>query len=130
MGGSRRAGDESGNSFGNCFANIEINYAIIYAICGKDDPGFRSMRFHYAESMTAVANYLPLARAAEAHGYAGFTIPDSLIYPSASAPRRSDNTAAMAALPSAILAGSVNRIARMVKLAGFRESAMGWVGQS
>ena len=42
------------------------------------------MRFHYAESMTAVANYLPLARAAETNGYAGFTIPDSLIYPKAS----------------------------------------------
>jgi alkanesulfonate monooxygenase SsuD/methylene tetrahydromethanopterin reductase-like flavin-dependent oxidoreductase (luciferase family) len=43
------------------------------------------MRFHYAESMTAVANYLPLAQAAEANGYAGFTIPDSLIYPQSSA---------------------------------------------
>lgn len=42
------------------------------------------MRFHYAESMTAVANYLPLARAAEDMGFAGFTIPDSLIYPKAS----------------------------------------------
>lgn len=42
------------------------------------------MRFHYAESMTAVANYLPLARVAEANGFAGFTIPDSLIYPKAS----------------------------------------------
>lgn len=42
------------------------------------------MRFHYAESMTQVANYIPLARAAEANGYAGFTIPDSLIYPKAS----------------------------------------------
>lgn len=42
------------------------------------------MRFHYAEAMTAVANYLPLARAAERHGYAGFAIPDSLIYPKAS----------------------------------------------
>jgi probable F420-dependent oxidoreductase len=42
------------------------------------------MRFHYAESMTAVANYLPLARAAEENGFAGFTIPDSLIYPKAS----------------------------------------------
>jgi alkanesulfonate monooxygenase SsuD/methylene tetrahydromethanopterin reductase-like flavin-dependent oxidoreductase (luciferase family) len=42
------------------------------------------MRFHFAESMTAVANMLPLARAAEANGYAGFSIPDSLIYPRAS----------------------------------------------
>jgi len=42
------------------------------------------MRFHYAESMTAVANYLPLARAAEDNGFAGFTVPDSLIYPKAS----------------------------------------------
>jgi len=42
------------------------------------------MRFHYAESMTAVANYLPLARAAEENGFAGFTVPDSLIYPKAS----------------------------------------------
>lgn len=42
------------------------------------------MRFHYAEAMTAVANYVPLARAAEQHGYAGFAIPDSLIYPKAS----------------------------------------------
>ncbi len=42
------------------------------------------MRFHYAEAMTAVANYLPLARAAEELGFAGFTMPDSLIYPKAS----------------------------------------------
>lgn len=42
------------------------------------------MRFHYAEAMTAVANYLPLARAAEDLGFAGFTMPDSLIYPKAS----------------------------------------------
>jgi alkanesulfonate monooxygenase SsuD/methylene tetrahydromethanopterin reductase-like flavin-dependent oxidoreductase (luciferase family) len=42
------------------------------------------MRFHYAESMTPIANYVPLAQAAEANGYAGFTIPDSLIYPQAS----------------------------------------------
>lgn len=42
------------------------------------------MRFHYAEAMTAVANYLPLARAAETHGFAGFAMPDSLIYPKAS----------------------------------------------
>lgn len=42
------------------------------------------MRFHYAEAMTAVANYLPLARAAEECGFAGFTMPDSLIYPKAS----------------------------------------------
>ena len=43
------------------------------------------MRFHYAESMTPVENYVPLAKAAEAHGYSGFTIPDSLIYPAGSA---------------------------------------------
>ena len=42
------------------------------------------MRFHYAESMTAVSNYVPLAQAAEANGYAGYVIPDSLIYPKAS----------------------------------------------
>jgi alkanesulfonate monooxygenase SsuD/methylene tetrahydromethanopterin reductase-like flavin-dependent oxidoreductase (luciferase family) len=42
------------------------------------------MRFHYAESMTPIANYIPLAQAAEANGYAGFVIPDSLIYPKAS----------------------------------------------
>ncbi len=42
------------------------------------------MRFHHAEAMTAIANYLPLARAAEEHGFAGFTFPDSLIYPKAS----------------------------------------------
>ena len=42
------------------------------------------MRFHYAEAMTAVANYLPLARAAEELGFVGFTMPDSLIYPKAS----------------------------------------------
>jgi alkanesulfonate monooxygenase SsuD/methylene tetrahydromethanopterin reductase-like flavin-dependent oxidoreductase (luciferase family) len=39
------------------------------------------MRFHYGESMTPVENYQPLALAAEKHGYAGFSIPDSLIYP-------------------------------------------------
>jgi alkanesulfonate monooxygenase SsuD/methylene tetrahydromethanopterin reductase-like flavin-dependent oxidoreductase (luciferase family) len=39
------------------------------------------MRFHYGESMTPIANYLPLAKAAEAASYDGFTISDSLIYP-------------------------------------------------
>jgi len=39
------------------------------------------MRFHHGESMTAISNYIPLAQAAESNGYAGFAIPDSLIYP-------------------------------------------------
>ena len=39
------------------------------------------MRFHCGESMTPIVNLLPLAQAAEAHGYSGFAIPDSLIYP-------------------------------------------------
>jgi len=39
------------------------------------------MRFHHGESMTPIANYLPLAKAAEAAGFDGFTVPDSLIYP-------------------------------------------------
>ncbi|NIJ15569.1 alkanesulfonate monooxygenase SsuD/methylene tetrahydromethanopterin reductase-like flavin-dependent oxidoreductase (luciferase family) [Sphingobium vermicomposti] len=34
--------------------------------------------------MTPISNYIPLAQAAEANGYAGFTIPDSLIYPQGS----------------------------------------------
>lgn len=39
------------------------------------------MRFSYAEAMTDPAHYLPLARAAEAAGYAGMTVADSLVYP-------------------------------------------------
>lgn len=39
------------------------------------------MRFHYAEAMTSPDYYIPLAKAAEKNGYAGFLIPDSLIYP-------------------------------------------------
>ena len=39
------------------------------------------MRFHYAESMTPIVNLLPLAKDIEAHGYAGYMIPDSLFYP-------------------------------------------------
>ncbi len=42
------------------------------------------MRFHFGESMTAINYYAPLAKAAEAAGYAGFTVPDSLIYPKSS----------------------------------------------
>lgn len=42
------------------------------------------MRFHLGEAMTAITNYIPLAQAAEANGYTGYTIPDSLIYPEAS----------------------------------------------
>ncbi|ANI79790.1 MULTISPECIES: LLM class flavin-dependent oxidoreductase [Sphingobium] len=42
------------------------------------------MRFHFGESMTPIENYIPLARAAEAAGYAGMTVPDSLIYPQSS----------------------------------------------
>lgn len=39
------------------------------------------MRFCYAEAMTKPAFYLPLAKAAEAAGYASMTIPDSIAYP-------------------------------------------------
>ncbi|WP_343601540.1 LLM class flavin-dependent oxidoreductase [Mycobacterium sp.] len=39
------------------------------------------MRFNYAEAMTDPAFYIPLAQAAEAAGYAGMTIPDSIAYP-------------------------------------------------
>ncbi|MDN4160806.1 TIGR03619 family F420-dependent LLM class oxidoreductase [Nocardioides abyssi] len=39
------------------------------------------MRFTYAEAMTRVDYYAPLARAAEAAGYTSMTVADSLIYP-------------------------------------------------
>ncbi|WP_169983202.1 TIGR03619 family F420-dependent LLM class oxidoreductase [Microbispora sp. H10836] len=39
------------------------------------------MRFTYAEAMTDPSYYLPLARAAEAAGYASMTVADSLVYP-------------------------------------------------
>ncbi len=39
------------------------------------------MRFTFAEAMTDPGFYAPLAQAAEAAGYAGMTIPDSLAYP-------------------------------------------------
>ncbi|GAB2865578.1 TIGR03619 family F420-dependent LLM class oxidoreductase [Nocardioides pacificus] len=45
------------------------------------------MRFTYAEAMTRVENYVPLAQAAEAAGYTSMTVADSLIYP-----RESDST--------------------------------------
>ncbi|MDP9094874.1 MAG: TIGR03619 family F420-dependent LLM class oxidoreductase [Actinomycetota bacterium] len=39
------------------------------------------MRFTYAEAMTDATYYLPLARAAEAAGYASITVADSIAYP-------------------------------------------------
>ena len=39
------------------------------------------MRFTYAEAMTDPSYYLPLARAAEAAGYASISVADSLVYP-------------------------------------------------
>src|SRR5439155_8083406 len=39
------------------------------------------MRFSYAEAMTDPTFYIPLAKAAEAAGYASMTIPDSIAYP-------------------------------------------------
>ncbi|KAA8968812.1 LLM class flavin-dependent oxidoreductase [Mycobacterium sp.] len=39
------------------------------------------MRFSYAEAMTDPTFYIPLAQAAEAAGFAGMTIPDSIAYP-------------------------------------------------
>jgi alkanesulfonate monooxygenase SsuD/methylene tetrahydromethanopterin reductase-like flavin-dependent oxidoreductase (luciferase family) len=39
------------------------------------------VRFSYAEAMTDPAYYIPLAKAAEAAGYSGMTIPDSIAYP-------------------------------------------------
>ncbi|MBG0817843.1 TIGR03619 family F420-dependent LLM class oxidoreductase [Planomonospora sp. ID82291] len=43
------------------------------------------MRFTYAEAMTDPSYHLPLARAAEAAGYAGVSVADSLVYPKESA---------------------------------------------
>jgi probable F420-dependent oxidoreductase len=45
------------------------------------------MRFTYAEAMTDPSYYAPLVRAAEAAGYASFSVADSLIYP-----KESDST--------------------------------------
>ena len=42
------------------------------------------MRFHYADAMIEPAFYLPLARALEAAGWDGMTIPDSICYPEVS----------------------------------------------
>jgi probable F420-dependent oxidoreductase len=42
------------------------------------------MRFSYAEAMTNVDYYAPLAQAAEAAGYTSMTVADSLIYPEVS----------------------------------------------
>lgn len=39
------------------------------------------MRFTFAEAMTDTSYYAPLAQAAEAAGFSGMTIPDSLAYP-------------------------------------------------
>ena len=42
------------------------------------------MRFTYAEAMVDPAYYLPLARAADAAGFDGFLVPDSICYPAES----------------------------------------------
>jgi probable F420-dependent oxidoreductase len=42
------------------------------------------VRFTYAEAMTDPSFYLPLAQAAEAAGYDGFLVPDSICYPAES----------------------------------------------
>jgi len=42
------------------------------------------MRFSFAESMCDPSQYLPLAVAAEQHGWTSFVVPDSLCYPEAS----------------------------------------------
>ncbi len=42
------------------------------------------MRFTFAEAMTDPAHYLPLAQAAEAAGFDGFLVPDSICYPAVS----------------------------------------------
>lgn len=42
------------------------------------------MRFTFAEAMTDPAYYVPLAQAAEAAGYDGFLVPDSICYPAES----------------------------------------------
>jgi alkanesulfonate monooxygenase SsuD/methylene tetrahydromethanopterin reductase-like flavin-dependent oxidoreductase (luciferase family) len=39
------------------------------------------VRFTYAEAMTDPTFYVPLAKAAEAAGYASMTVPDSIAYP-------------------------------------------------
>ena len=43
------------------------------------------MRIHVGETMTPVENLLPLAKAAERLGYAGYVVSDSLFYPRVSA---------------------------------------------
>ena len=50
------------------------------------------MRFHFAESMTNPDYFIPLAKAAEANGFSGTLIPDSLIYPKESDTKYSYNS--------------------------------------
>jgi alkanesulfonate monooxygenase SsuD/methylene tetrahydromethanopterin reductase-like flavin-dependent oxidoreductase (luciferase family) len=42
------------------------------------------VRFHFAEAMTDINYYVPLAKAAEENGYAGMLVPDSICYPEVS----------------------------------------------
>jgi alkanesulfonate monooxygenase SsuD/methylene tetrahydromethanopterin reductase-like flavin-dependent oxidoreductase (luciferase family) len=50
------------------------------------------VRFHFAEAMTNIDYYIPLAKAAEANGYAGMLIPDSICYPEHSDTKYSYNS--------------------------------------
>jgi alkanesulfonate monooxygenase SsuD/methylene tetrahydromethanopterin reductase-like flavin-dependent oxidoreductase (luciferase family) len=50
------------------------------------------VRFHFAEAMTDIDYYIPLAKAAEANGYAGMLIPDSICYPEHSDTKYSYNS--------------------------------------
>jgi len=51
-----------------------------------------AVRFHFAEAMTDIEYYLPLCRAAEANGFSGTLIPDSICYPQHSDTKYSYNS--------------------------------------
>ncbi len=60
-----------------CVGNRTANWRLVT----RTRSSIGGVRFTYAEAMTDPKFYIPLAKAAEAAGYAAMTIPDSVAYP-------------------------------------------------
>ena len=67
-------------------------WASARALTGQLTRGMMTVRFHFAESMTNPDYFIPLAKAAEANGFSGTLIPDSIAYPEHSDTKYSYNS--------------------------------------
>ena len=93
----------------------------------------KTVRFHFAEAMTNPDYFIPLAKAAEANGYSGTLIPDSICYPQHSDTKYSYNSDGSRDflenkpfIESFVLAAAMGAVTEKLELEGLEKFDASW----